>query len=48
MGAVFFGLDCRGEVSHQRRQFIGKRDEIQTLSAQTGLDLIRRKLLEQT
>jgi len=48
VGTVFFGLDCRGEVSQERRQFIGKRDEIQTLSAQTGLDLIRRKLLEQT
>ncbi len=47
VGTVFFGIDCQGEVSQLRRHFSGKRGEIQTLSAQTGLDLIRRKLLEQ-
>ena len=47
VGTVFFGIDYQGEVTHVRRQFSGKRGEIQTLSAQTALDLIRRKLLEQ-
>ncbi len=46
VGTVFFGIDYQGEVSLVRRQFSGKRAEIQSLSAQTGLDLIRRKLLE--
>jgi len=47
VGTVFFGVAWQGEVSHWRRQFTGKREEIQCLSAQTGLDLLRRKLLEQ-
>lgn len=47
VGTVFFGIDWQGEVTHSRHLFSGKRGEIQSLSAQTGLDLIRRKLLEQ-
>jgi len=47
VGTVFFGIDYQGEITHVRRQFSGKRGEIQSLSAQTALDLIRRKLLEQ-
>lgn len=47
VGTVFFGIDCRGKISHVRHQFSGKRGEIQSLSAHTALDLIRRKLLEQ-
>jgi nicotinamide-nucleotide amidase len=46
VGTVFFGLDWQGALSHCRHQFTGKRGEIQSLSAQTGLDLIRRRLLE--
>ncbi len=46
VGTVFFGLDWQGALSHCRHQFSGKRGEIQSLSAQTGLDLIRRRLLE--
>lgn len=47
VGTVFFGIDDQDEISQVRRQFSGKRSEIQSLSAETGLDLIRRKLLEQ-
>lgn len=47
VGTVFFGMAWKGKVSHCQRSFVGKREEIQCLSAQTGLDLIRRKLLEQ-
>ncbi|MBA3013935.1 MAG: CinA family nicotinamide mononucleotide deamidase-related protein [Proteobacteria bacterium] len=47
VGTVFFGIAWKGAVSHCRRIFSGKREEIQCLSAQTGLDLIRRKLLEE-
>lgn len=47
VGTVFFGIAWKGEVSHCRRNFTGRREEIQCLSAQTGLDLVRRKLLEQ-
>lgn len=47
LGTVFFGMDYLGEISQVRQQFFGKRGEVQTLAAQTGLDLIRRKLLEQ-
>jgi nicotinamide-nucleotide amidase len=47
VGTVYFGLDCRGEVTQVRHQFSGKREEIQSMSAYAGLDLIRRKLLEQ-
>jgi nicotinamide-nucleotide amidase len=46
VGTCFFGIDWQGAVSHGRHQFTGKRGEIQSLSAQTGLDLIRRRLLE--
>ncbi len=46
VGTVFFGIDWQGALSHCRHQFSGKRGEIQSLSAQTGLDLIRRRLLE--
>ncbi|MDD5758601.1 MAG: CinA family nicotinamide mononucleotide deamidase-related protein [Desulfobulbaceae bacterium] len=46
VGTVFFGIDFHGETSQVRRQFSGKRGEIQSLSAHTALDLIRRKLLE--
>lgn len=48
VGTVFFGIDYQGEVTSFVRHFSGKRSEIQSLSALTGLDLIRRKLLEQT
>ena len=47
VGTVLFGICRPGEVSHVRFQFSGKRDEIQSMAAQTGLDLLRRKLLEQ-
>lgn len=47
VGTVFFGIVWQGVASHCRRNFTGKRVDIQCLSAQTGLDLIRRKLLEQ-
>lgn len=46
VGTVFFGIDDRGERQSLRRQFSGKRSEIQSMSAHTALDLIRRKLLE--
>lgn len=45
VGTVFFGIDWQGALSHCRHQFTGKRTEIQCLSAQTGLDLVRRRLL---
>jgi len=47
VGTVYFGIDWQGKVSHRRALFPGRRGEIQSLSAQTGLDLVRRKLLEQ-
>ncbi|MDA8418952.1 MAG: CinA family nicotinamide mononucleotide deamidase-related protein [Desulfobacteraceae bacterium] len=48
VGTVFFGLDLKGEVVSARYQFAGSREEIQALSAHTALDLVRRKLLEQS
>jgi nicotinamide-nucleotide amidase len=46
VGTVFLGIDYRGELGSVRYQFSGKRAEIQSLSAHTALDLLRRKLLE--
>ncbi len=47
VGTVFFGVFVDGEVSDYQRSFSGSRKEIQEITAQTALDLVRRTLLKQ-
>jgi nicotinamide-nucleotide amidase len=46
VGTVHFGLSVNGEVTAAQRLFSGSRKEIQEISAQTALDLVRRALQE--
>lgn len=45
VGTVYFGLSVDGEVTDHHRTFNGSRREIQEITAQTALDLVRRALL---
>jgi nicotinamide-nucleotide amidase len=45
VGTVFIGLSDRNETKAQRFLFSGNRYEIQRLTAQTALDIVRRHLL---
>ena len=45
VGTVFIGLSDRNETRAQRFLFSGNRYEIQRLTAQTALDIVRRHLL---
>ena len=45
VGTVYMGLHSPQGVQAQRFQFSGDRQKIQAITAQTGLDLIRRHLL---
>jgi nicotinamide-nucleotide amidase len=47
VGTVCFGLSTAEETRDYRFQFSGDRQKNQIISAHTGLDLIRRKLLEE-
>lgn len=47
VGTVYFGLCVDGAVTDHRRSFHGSRREIQEISAQTALDLVRRALLRE-
>lgn len=47
VGTVYFGLVAGKQAHDYLFQFSGRRDMIQTISVYTGLDLIRRKLLEE-
>jgi len=47
VGTVFFGIYIDGEVTDHHRGFTGSRREIQEITAQTALDLVRRTLLKQ-
>jgi nicotinamide-nucleotide amidase len=44
VGTVFFGLAAREGVKTQGRRFMGSRGQIKALSAETGLDWLRRYL----
>jgi nicotinamide-nucleotide amidase len=46
VGTVYFGLRVNGEGTEYHRTFDGSRREIQEISAQTALDLVRRALLQ--
>jgi nicotinamide-nucleotide amidase len=47
IGTVYFGLYHDQQVWDRHRLFTGSRTEIQELTAQTALDLVRRALLQQ-
>lgn len=47
VGTIYFGLDVKGSVSAQHFLLPGERTNVQLRAAFTGLDLIRRKLLEE-
>jgi nicotinamide-nucleotide amidase len=47
VGTVYFGLAEGKRVYEYLFHFAGKRDKIQAIAAYTGLDLVRRKLLEE-
>lgn len=47
VGFVCFGLSTPDGTECYHRQFVGNRQKIQLISAHTGLDFIRRKLLEE-
>ncbi len=47
VGTVYFGLAVGDMLYDYLFHFSGKRDMVQAVSAHTGLDLIRRKLLEE-
>jgi nicotinamide-nucleotide amidase len=46
VGTVYFGLWLNGEVTEYQRLFDGSRRDIQEITAQTALDLVRRALLK--
>lgn len=46
VGTVFFGLLINGEATERQYAFSGSRPEIQEITAQTALDLVRRNLLK--
>jgi nicotinamide-nucleotide amidase len=46
VGTVHFGLNVGGTVTDHHRLFSGSRREIQEITAQTALDLVRRALLK--
>ncbi len=46
VGTVYFGSDYQGECRHCHHQFSGTRAQIQIIAAQTGLDILRRLLLQ--
>ena len=45
VGLVFMGLATSRGVESRRHQFPGDRDMVKTLTAETALDWLRRKLL---
>ena len=45
VGTVFFGIFVNGTISEHHFTFSGSRREIQEITAQTALDLVRRTLL---
>jgi nicotinamide-nucleotide amidase len=47
VGSVFFGVFDNGTVTDHHYRFSGSRREIQEITAQTALDLVRRTLLKQ-
>ena len=47
VGTVFFGIFVNGEVTDHLCTFSGSRKDIQEITAQTALDLVRRTLLKQ-
>lgn len=46
VGTVFFGIFDNGTVTDHQYRFSGSRREIQEITAQTALDLVRRTLLK--
>ncbi|MHB8789860.1 MAG: CinA family nicotinamide mononucleotide deamidase-related protein [Desulfobulbaceae bacterium] len=46
VGTVYFGLRVNGEGTEYHRTFDGSRRDIQEITAQTALDLVRRALLQ--
>ena len=46
VGTVFIGLSEKNETTAQRFLFSGNRYEIQRLTAQTALDIVRHHLLQ--
>lgn len=47
VGTVYIGMAIKDTIQTHHFQFSGNRQEIQEISAKTGLDLIRRYLLQQ-
>lgn len=45
VGTVYFGLDYQGDCRHYLHTFSGSRSQIQTIAAQTALDILRKRLL---